>query len=93
MQRVSSSALLNLFAATEAVGDDEPIGGRVPYCRQQFKFANRDRNRILFFFKSEGSSHSATSGRRHFVIHPEPPQNRFLICHLQGRLLMAMPVD
>jgi hypothetical protein len=40
MQRASSSALLNLFATTESVGDDEPVRGRTAYGWQKFQFSD-----------------------------------------------------
>jgi hypothetical protein len=40
VQRPSSGALLNLFATTESVGDDEPVRGRTAYGWQKFQFSD-----------------------------------------------------
>ena len=40
VERAARRALGDLFAATETVGDDEPIGWRLADGRQEFEFAD-----------------------------------------------------
>ena len=61
MQRVAASGLLDLFAATEAIGDDERTGRGLARCRQNHQFAYRHGNIVVLFFKTEGAGHAAAT--------------------------------
>src|SRR6185437_8463461 len=89
----SSGALLNLFATTEAVGNDQSFRRCSPDSRQQLKIPNRDRNIVFVVFKTEGTGHSATALRGSCEIEPQAPQHRLFIRHLQNRLVMAVSVN
>ncbi|MGB8582989.1 MAG: hypothetical protein WCD47_19380, partial [Candidatus Sulfotelmatobacter sp.] len=43
MERMSTRPLSYLFAATETVGNDEPVGRRLANRRHEFKLANGNR--------------------------------------------------
>src|ERR1700687_471730 len=62
VQRVAVRFLRNLLAATETVGDDEPVGGSLANAGQDFDFADRFRDIVFFFFETDRSRHAAASG-------------------------------
>src|SRR5580704_8194407 len=64
MQCVAVRLLGNLLAATETVGNDEPVSRSLANGGQQFKFADGFRNFVFVFFKAERSGHAAASRRR-----------------------------
>ena len=54
----------DLLAATETVGDDEPVGRSLADGGQKFEFADGFRDVVFLFFEAEGSGHAAASGSR-----------------------------
>ena len=62
MQRLPACALGDLFAATEAVGDDEAVWGCVADGREEFQFSNGGGNFVFVMLEAEGASHAAAAG-------------------------------
>jgi len=61
VHRRSPSALLNLFAATETVGNDQCFRRGTSNRGEQDALAHCLRDIELFLFKSEGTGHPATT--------------------------------
>src|SRR5205807_1901183 len=93
MQRMTISLLRDLLAATETVGDDEPVGWSPTNRREKFEFADGFRNFVFVFFEAEGASHAAASGGGRSEVDAHALQHGFFGCHLHDGLVMAMPVD
>src|SRR4029077_18854528 len=53
VQGVAIGFLGNLLAATETVGDDEPVGWSLADGGQEFEFANGFRDLVFFLFEAE----------------------------------------
>jgi len=62
VQGVAVGALGNLFAATEAVGDDEPVGRSAADSGEEFEFADGHGDVVLVALEAEGAGHAAASG-------------------------------
>ncbi len=72
MEGVAVGALGDLLAATESVGDDEPVGGRFPDRGEEFEFSDGREIRTYFIsLEAEGSGHAAASGRRGLEVDAE----------------------
>src|SRR5271165_709774 len=93
MQGVPGRSLSDLLAATEAVGDDQPVGGSLADRGQKLKLPNSHRNVIFIVLETEGSGHAAAARRGALKIYAQPPQHRFFRGHLHQRLVMAMAVE
>ena len=93
MQRVAVSFLGNLLAATEAVGNDEPVGGGLADGGEKFQLSDGFRNFVLLFFEAEGPGHSATSRGGRGELDAHAAQHGFLGSHLHDGLVMAVAVD
>jgi len=93
MQGVTVGFLSDLLAATETVGDDEPVGGSVTDSGKQFEFADGARDCVLFFFKTKGAGHAAASGSGRGEIDAHAAENGFLGGHLHDGFVMAMAMD
>ena len=61
VQGVTVSTLGDLFATTEAVGDDQRIGWLFVDSWKKFQFAYRHRNVIFPSFEAERAGHAATA--------------------------------
>ena len=62
VEGVAVGALGDLLAATEAVGDDEPVGRGVADGGEEFEFADGHGDVVLVVLEAEGSGHAAASG-------------------------------
>ncbi len=82
MHRAAACALCNLFAATEAVGDDESFGGRLADGGEEFEFADLHGDFVLLFFKAEGAGHAAAAFCRGFEVDADAAQHGFFRGHL-----------
>ena len=86
-------ALRDLFAATEAVGDDQAVGRGLADRGQKFQFADRDRDVVLLFLEAERAGHAATARRWSAPVDAHLSQNRFFIGHFHQRFVMAVAMD
>ena len=93
VQGMAVGRLGDLFAATEAVGDDEAVGWGLADRRQEFQFADRHRHVVFLLVESERAGHAATTRRRGAPVHAHFAENGLLIGHFHERLVMAMAVD
>src|SRR6266404_6912381 len=83
----------DLLAATETVGDDEPVSGSLPDGRQEFEFADGFRDLVFVLFETERSGHAAASGSRRGEGDAQALEDRLFGGHLHDGFVMAMPVD
>ena len=74
MKRVASGALRDLFAATEAVGDDEPFRRSFPHRGQKFEFANCHGNVVFVVLEAKRTRHAATPGRGRLKVDADAAQ-------------------
>src|ERR1700722_3421689 len=93
MQRLTASPLGDLLAATEAVGDDQPVRRGLAYRRQQFQFTDRHGDVVLVVLEAEGTGHSAAAGSRRLKIDSYAVQKRLFGGHPHDRLVMAVSVQ
>src|SRR5882672_5483824 len=93
MQGLTVGFLGNLLAAAEAVGDDQPVGGRLADSWQKFELPDSFRHVVFLFFEAESSRHAAASGCWSGEIDPHPAQDRFFRGHLHDRFVMAVTVN
>ena len=76
------ATLGDLFAATEAVGDDQGFWCRLADGGHQFQFAYCYRDAVLFFFEAEGAGHAAASGGWGLVVDVHLAEDGFFVGHL-----------
>src|ERR1700675_1888958 len=93
VQGVAVGFLGNLLAATESVGDDEPVSRSPADGGQEFEFANGFRDLVFFLFEAERSGHAAASGSGRGEVDAHAHEHRLFGGHLHKGLVMAMPVD
>src|SRR5258708_6382218 len=74
MQSAPLRTLGDLLAATEAVGDDEPVSRGSANGGKKFELADCHGDVVLFALEAEGSGHAATSRGRALEIDPEAVQ-------------------
>lgn len=86
-------ALCDLFAATEAVGDYEPITGGLADSGQEFKFADGLRDFVFVTLKTERARHAAAAGGRSSKIDAKAVKDGFFRSHLHDGFLMAMAME
>ena len=82
----------DLFAATEAVGDDEPVGGGLANCGQEFEFADGLGDIVFVVLKAEGAGHAAAAGSGTVEVDADPAQDGLLGGHLHNGFVMAVSV-
>ncbi len=63
VQGVAVGGLRDLFAAAEAVGDDQAVGRGLADRRQKLQLSDRHRDVILFFIEAERAGHAAAAWR------------------------------
>src|ERR1051326_4253928 len=93
MQRVASGELGDLLAATEAVGDDQPVGGCLADGGEQFELADGGGDGVLVVLEAEGSGHAAASRGWRLEVDAEAAQEGFLGGHLHDRFVVAVSVE
>ena len=93
VQGVAIRALGDLFAATETIGDDEPVCGSVADGRQEFEFADGDGDVVFVGFEAEGAGHAATSRSRAGEVDAQAAQDGLLGGHLHNGFLVAVAVQ
>ncbi len=93
VQGVTVGFLGDLFAATEAVGNDEPVGRRLPDGGKKFQFADGARDFVLLFLKTKSASHAAASGRGRGEVDAHAAEDGFLGSHLHDGFVMAVAVN
>src|SRR5437016_1868871 len=85
---------MNLFAATEAVGDDELVWFCFSHTRKQNSFAALHGDFVvLAFFESERAGHAATAGIQNLEIQPDALEDLFLRRDSKRAPVVAMDVD
>src|ERR1700688_985474 len=82
MQRVAIRLLRDLLAATETIGDDEPVRWSAADGWKTLEFAARLRNLVFIFFEAESSSHAAASGSGSSEVYAQALQHSFFRRHL-----------
>lgn len=82
VQRVTGRTLGNLLAATEAVGDDEPVGRSVADGGHEFELSDGDGDVVLVRFEAEGTSHAAASGGGTLEVDAETAEHGLFGRHL-----------
>ena len=93
MHRVTPGALLDLLAATEAVGQHDRFDAAARTHRgKQLVLADLLGQRLMLVVKAERSRHAAASRIEQFPFHAELVQQRRIALHTEQRLLMTMPV-
>ena len=94
VEGVAGGALGDLFAAAEAVGDDEPVPRGFTDCGEKFEFADGGGNVIFLFisFEAEGASHAAASGSWGLEVDADAVQQRFFGGHLHDGFVMTVSV-
>jgi len=93
VQGVAVGLLGDLFAAAEAVGYDQPVGGGLADGGEEFEFSDGFRNGVLVFFEAEGSRHAAASGGGRGVVDAHALEDGFFGGHLHDCFVMAVAVD
>ena len=93
MQGVTRRALGDLFAATEAVGYDQPIGRGVADSGEKFEFADGDRDAVLLSLEAEGAGHAAAAGSWTLEVDPNAVKKSLLGSHLHQGFLVAVSVE
>ena len=83
----------DLLAATEAVGDDEPVGWGAANGREEFEFADGHGDVIFLAFEAEGAGHTAATGSGALEVDAEAAQEGLFGGHLHERFLMAVAVE
>src|SRR5579863_4505705 len=82
----------NLFAATEAIGNDQCVIASLPDGGEEDALANRLREGVLFLFKAKGTGHSAAAGIDGAHLDAYFAEQRFFDGHFHQGLLMAVAV-
>ena len=93
MQRTAVCQLGDLFAATEAVGEDEAIFWRVADGGEEFEFADGLRDFVFVVEEAEGAGHAAAAGGGRVEVDAEAAQEGFFGGHLHQGFVMAVAVD
>ena len=93
MQSAAFCQLRNLLLAAEAIGDNQSLRIRFPYCRQKHALAAGHRDVIFLFFKSKRARHAATARLQHLAIKPKFLQRGDFVVGGEHGLLMAVPVN
>src|SRR5579862_6633633 len=81
MKGMPPRTLSYLFAATEAVSNDQPVGWSLANRRHEFELANGNRHVIFVALEAEGSGHSAASRCGALEIDAEARQHRLFRSH------------
>src|SRR5580693_872183 len=90
---MAGSALGDLFAATKAVSDDQPVGRSAADGGEEFEFADGDRNIIFVGFEAEGAGHAAAAGSGALEIDTQPAQDGLFSGHLHQGFVMAVAME
>ena len=90
MHRAAARTLLDLLATAEPFSDDDCVGRRIAYRRQQDPLADRHCNIMGLASKSECACHPATALRRPFDIDGELLKKLQLGLEAEHRVMVAM---
>src|SRR5579871_2003866 len=90
---MASGSLRDLLAATEPVGDDQPVVGRAADGGEKFQLSDGSGDVVLVALEAEGASHAAASGSGRLEVDADAGKERLLVGHLHDRLVMAMSVE
>ena len=95
VEGVAGRGLGDLLAATEAVGDDQPVGRGVADGGEKFEFADGDRQVVLVFipFEAEGACHAAAAGGGAAEVDAQAVQDGLFRRHLHEGLVVAVSVE
>ena len=93
MQGMAGRALGDLLAATEAVGDDQPVGRGLADGGEKFEFADGDRDVVLVLFKAKRAGHAAAAGSGALEVDAEAAQDGLFGGHLHERFVVAVAVE
>ena len=92
MQCPAARLLENLFAATEAIGNNDIFGRSRAHSRKQDSFSALDADIVMFLFVSESASHSTATRIEDRAIQAGFCKNRCFVIKVQQRFVMAMPM-
>lgn len=93
VQGAARRTLGDLLAATETVGNDEPIGWCLADGGEQFQFSDGDGDIVLLGIEAERAGHTAASGSGAVEVDADAAQDGLFGGHLHQRFLMAMAVE
>ena len=82
MKSAALRALCDLFAAAEAVGDDQPILGGMANGGEEFEFADGHGDSVFVAFEAEGAGHAAAPRGRGLEVDADAVQDGFFRSHL-----------
>src|SRR6266480_6770101 len=84
--------LIDLFATTKTVGNNQRIFDGIAYSGKQRPFTDLDRHVVVVFFKTEGSSHTTTTRVECSIVKAQSRKHRLFILHPHDCFVMAMPM-
>ena len=90
---MASSALGDLLATTESVGDDQPVVGSAANGGEKFEFSDRGGDCVFVALEAKGSGHATASRRGRLEVDTEAMEKRLLGGHLHDRFVMAVSVE
>ena len=93
MERTDAGVLYDLFAAAEAVTDDDRLGGGFTDGWQKDALCELLRQVELVLFEAEWAGHAATAGVEKFNVRPGGAKESHFVGHAHGRAMMAMAMD
>src|ERR1700756_2910756 len=93
MKGVAVRGLANLLAATESVGDHQPVWRSLADGGEEFEFADGGGDVVLFGFKSERAGHAAAAGSWRLEIKANAGEDCLFGVHFEDGLVVTMAVD
>ncbi len=93
MQGTTGGTLGDLFAATETVGEDQPVVGSLADGGKKFHLADGDGEVVLFGFEAERAGHAAAPGGRSLEVNAEAAQDGLFGRHFHQGFVMAVSME
>jgi hypothetical protein len=89
----ADGVLGNLFAAAEAVGDEDSFGRCGPDGGQENPFTEGLGDGEFIAFETERASHAAAAGVQQLYVGTGAAEDRDFVCHLHHGFVVAMAVE
>src|SRR5438128_2717988 len=93
VQSAAVRGLGDLFATTEAIGDDQRVLVSVAHGGQQDALTTFDGDIVVVFLKAESPGHATATGVEYRVVKPELLENCLLWHCTHDGFVMAMHLD
>ena len=93
MERFAVGGLRDLFAATEAVGDDDRVARRFAHGGKEDAFADAHRQLVFLFLESERAGHAAAAGVGMIDVESELLQHFFLVVEMEDGFVVAVRLN